>query len=95
MPDDITPWLTQGGGFGLALAAVWAILRGLLIPARTHDAIVTNRDEQIATWKAAYEAEVKRGDEQAGHLKELLDVAHLTVDMVKAIPRPGARDPIT
>lgn len=87
MLEGLEPWIVQGGAVTLALAAVWAIFTGRLIPGRTHDAIVADKDEQIAAWKAAHESEVARGEVLAEQVGKLLALGDTTVGIVRAIPR--------
>lgn len=85
------PWIVQGGAVTLALAAVWAIFTGRLIPGRTHEAIVADKDQQIESWKAAHASEVERGEVLAQQVNDLLELSRTTVGIVRAIPR--AKDP--
>lgn len=47
----------QGGPWGLVGFGVLSLMRGWLIPARTHDRIVTLINQRAEDYKAAYETE--------------------------------------
>lgn len=81
----ITPTdLTAGVLLGIVILS---IVLGRLIPVRTAERELADRDAQIASWKAAYEAERQRGEVQAEHLGELMELSRTTVAIVQALPR--------
>lgn len=76
---------TDAGAVALLTLVVLFILTGRLIPRRTHEDVIADRDK----WQQAYfESEKARGleHEQTG---ELLQMARLGGDLLTALPRPG------
>lgn len=76
--NSVTPWIVQGGAVGLALAAVWAVITGRLVPRRVVDDIRADRDARVAEWKlradewrTAYQAT----EEARRHLTGQVDTA--------------------
>lgn len=65
-------------------AVVWMILKGSLVPGRTHDKIVADKDERITKLEAAY-------DKVAAQRDEMMELARTTVAIVQALPR--VKDP--
>lgn len=85
MLDALTPFAVPGGLTGLVLAVAWMVFVGKLIPARTHDKIVADKDEQIKLWKAAYDKAADQRDRLMG------GVASTTVAVLEALPKAGDR----
>ncbi len=92
MLDVLAPFAVPGGLSGLVLAGVWMILTGRLVPARTHDRMLADRDTQIDAWRSAHTAEMERGHALEAQVSELMELARTTVAVVKALPRP--KDPV-
>lgn len=84
MLDAFAPFVVPGGLSGLVLAVAWMVFTGKLVPARTHDKIVADKDAQIAKLQAAH-------DKVAGQRDELMELARTTVAIVQALPR--VKDP--
>lgn len=79
---------TDAGAVALLVLVVLFILTGKLVPRRTHEDVIADRDK----WQQAYfESERARGleHEQTG---ELLQMARLGGDLLTALPRPGHAD---
>lgn len=80
MLDVLPEWAPTGGAVAMLGAVVWAIIRGALVPGRTHREIVAHRDAQIATLQSA-------NDRLARQRDELLELAHLGVKVMEALPK--------
>lgn len=80
MLDALPPFVVPGGLSGLVLALAWMVFTGKLVPARTHDRIVADKDAQIEIWRAAAE-------KAAGQRDELIEVARTAVAVMEALPR--------
>ena len=85
----MSEWLDGLPVGGLSAAAILGIavlmiLRGQLVPRRTHDEVRTDRD----TWRAAWEASEEARRVQAQQLGELLELAKTTDHFIRALPRP-------
>jgi hypothetical protein len=75
----------DAGAVALLVIVVLLILNGRLIPRRTHEDVITDRDN----WRQAYlqsEAARKLEHEQTG---ELLEMAKLGGHILTALPHPG------
>lgn len=77
MLDALPDWAPSGGAVAMLGAVVWMILTGKLVPGRTHDRIVADKDAQISEWRATAEKVGAQRD-------ALLDAAHTTVKVVEA-----------
>jgi hypothetical protein len=79
---------TDAGAVALLTLVVLFILTGRLVPRKTHEDALTDRDN----WRQAYlesEAARKVEHEQTG---ELLEMARLGGHILTALPRPGQAD---
>ncbi|MFJ6729349.1 hypothetical protein ACIQPQ_31055 [Streptomyces sp. NPDC091281] len=79
---------TDAGAVALLTLVVLFILTGRLIPRKTHEDVITDRDN----WRAAYlesEAARKVEHDQTG---ELIEMARLGGHILTALPRPGNTD---
>ncbi|WP_420032214.1 hypothetical protein [Streptomyces sp. cg28] len=75
---------TDAGAVALLVLVVLFILTGRLIPRRTHEDLIADRDN----WRAAFlESEAAR---KADHdqTEELLEMAKLTGPLLAALPQP-------
>lgn len=80
--------VANGGAIGLLALVFLFVLTGKLIPRRTHEDLIADRDN----WRSAYlesEKARKAEHEQTG---ELLEMARLGGNILTALPRPGADD---
>lgn len=78
--------VADGGAIGLLILVFLFVLTGKLVPRKTHEDALADRDN----WRAAYlQSEVARREEheQTG---ELLEMARLGGNILTALPRPGA-----
>ncbi|MFM9703579.1 hypothetical protein [Streptomyces galilaeus] len=79
---------TDAGAVALLTLVVLFILTGRLIPRRTHEDALADRDN----WRKAFlesEAARKVEHEQVG---DLLEMAQLNTHILTALPRPGQAD---
>ncbi|WP_416476905.1 hypothetical protein [Streptomyces sp. LKA04] len=80
--------VADGGAVGLLILVFLSVVTGRLIPRKTHEDALADRDN----WRAAYlesEAARKVEHEQTG---ELLEMAQISGRILTALPRPGQQD---
>lgn len=78
----------DAGAVGLLVLVVLLVLTGRLIPRRTHEDVLADRDN----WRAAFlESEAARKVEHE-QTEELLEMAKLGGHILTALPRPGQAD---
>ena len=82
MLDALTPFAVPGGLTGLVLAVAWMVFVGKLVPARTHDKIVADKDAQIAKLESAYDKVVDQRD-------RLMGLTDTTVKILESLPKAG------
>lgn len=76
-------------GLGALLTlVVLLILTGRLIPRRTHDDVITDRDN----WRSAYLESEKARQAEHDQTGELLEMARLGGHILTALPHPGHAD---
>jgi hypothetical protein len=85
----VEAWLDQLPIGGLSAGAILSIvvlmiLRGALVPRRTHEECRADRD----SWRVAWEASEEARRVQAAQLGELLELAKTTDKFIRALPRP-------
>lgn len=80
------------GATGLLAGVVIMILRGKLVPRSTLDDLRTDKDSQIATWKAAYETAVAGQDVQREHITALLEANRTTTQVIQSLPKAARGD---
>lgn len=85
--DFLGPWTP----IGLLLAAVAAVLSGLLWPLRTVKLMLADRDRQIADWKAAFTAEAERGRLRDAQTAELLELSRTGAKALQALTEMSRR----
>ena len=68
----------------LLLVAVYFVFSGRLVPRRTYDDMVQERDD----WKAAHTISETVRREQAKQIGELLVQARATDALIRSLPRP-------
>ena len=87
--------LSQLGGVGTLSAAgllglvVLLIMRGDLVPRRTHEEMRGDRD----AWRAAAEVERKRQDAQGEQIDELIDSHRTVVHVIETLQRAAGGAP--
>lgn len=78
----------QGGAAALLTLVILLILTGRLIPRRTHEDVIADRDN----WRSAFlQSEAARRVEH-DQTEELLEMAKLSGHILTALPHPGKAD---
>lgn len=78
----------QGGAAALLTLVILLILTGRLIPRRTHEDVIADRDN----WRSAFlQSEAARRVEH-DQTEELLEMAKLGGHILTALPHPGKAD---
>jgi hypothetical protein len=80
------PW-AQIGPTGLLTILVLLILIGRLVPRRTLEDVLHDRDE----WRAAHRISEAARVESARQVEELLEHARTTDEIIRALPLAGQR----
>lgn len=89
---DWTAVLTPSlGATGLLAAVVIMILTGRLVPVRTLEDLRRDKDDQIKTWKTAYERAMAGQDLQREHITALLEANRTTTHVIQALPTLNER----
>jgi hypothetical protein len=83
----LAPFAVPGGAVGLLGAVAWMVFTGRLVPGRTHERMLADKDKQIEDWRTAHAAEVERGEVLAAQVSKLLTQGDITVGIVQALPR--------
>lgn len=83
---DSIPWDHIGVGSGWALVALFVVLvyRGILIPRRTYEDVMHDRDE----WRAAHRISETARQVGQDQVAELLEHARTTDAFIRALPHP-------
>ncbi|MEU9946999.1 hypothetical protein [Streptomyces sp. NPDC047939] len=80
--------VAQGGAVALLALVVLMVLTGRLVPRRTYDDLLSERD----TWRAAHtESEAARASERAQN-QELLELSRTSAHALQAMPRMALDD---
>ncbi len=80
--------IAQGGAVALLALVVLMVLRGYLVPRKTYDDLLKERD----TWREAHTvSEAARALERA-QTKELLELSRTSAHALQALPRVGQGD---
>jgi hypothetical protein len=74
----------EGGAWALVTIAVLMVLTGRLIPRRTYDDMVADRDN----WRQAFHASEEVRRMQDKQVEQLLTVAEVGGRIINALPRP-------
>ena len=78
-----------GAGLGALLTlVVLLILTGRLVPRRTHEDVIADRDN----WRQAFLQSEAARKEEHDQTEELLELAKLGGHILTALPRPGQAD---
>lgn len=72
MWDSLGVLTVQGGPWGVIVLTIVAIIRGWLIPRRTHQERVSDLKQQAEDWRAAYLSEQKVSAEKDKQISILL-----------------------
>lgn len=83
--SQLLPWLPSAGATGFALAILYAILRGLLIPRRTVDSQVAELQQVVALWREAAAAKEQVVAEMLPLVRQGLDNDKLTIALIGAL----------
>lgn len=85
---DWTAVLTPSlGATGLLAAVVVLILTGRLVPRSVLEDLRKDKDDQILTWRTAYERAMDGQDVQREHVSRLLDASRTTTQVIQALPQ--------
>lgn len=92
--------VAQGGAVGALTLVVWAIVTGRLLPRRTVEEILKDRDSRIATeqargdeWRRAAEAQDARNDVLARQVEHLLEATRTTNTLIEGQRQASERLP--
>jgi len=69
----------------LLLAAVWLVLTGRIVPRKTYEDIVCERND----WREAHKISEQSRAEMAQQIEELLEHARTTDALIRALPSVG------
>lgn len=90
--------VVQGGAVGALTFVVLAIVTGKLLPRRTVDDMLKERDRAIATeqargdeWRKTAEAQDARNDLQARQIEHLLEATRTTNALIEGLRRASER----
>lgn len=78
--------LTLGGPWALVALFVVFIMRGDLIPRRTHDDVVRDRD----AWRSAHQVSEDGRHEALRQNREMLEAVHTANHVLTSLPQPTA-----
>jgi hypothetical protein len=79
-----------GLSIGTLLTLVFLmVMRGDLVPRRTHEETRADRD----TWRKAWEASEEARRVQAAQLSDLMELAKTTDSFIRSLPHPGGESP--
>lgn len=89
MPSELMGFnITQGGAVALLTLVVLMVLTGKLVPRRTYDDLLKERD----TWREAHTvSEAARTSERA-QTQELLELSRTSAHALQALPRMGLEE---
>lgn len=89
--DGLAAFLTPTlGAGGIILLVVLMVLRGALVPRSTVDMVVTEKTQQVATWKALAEGRQELIDLQQRQLDMLMGTAQTTERVLDAVSEAAA-----
>jgi hypothetical protein len=84
---DLVRLLIQSGSFGaLAAVLVAMVLRGDVVPRRTYDDIVRDRD----AWRTAHGVSEEGRHEALRQTREMLEVVHTANHVLASLPQAAA-----
>lgn len=72
----------------LLLAAVWLVMSGRLIPRRTYEDMIKDRDN----WREAHRIAEAERIQQSQQINELLEVGRTVDAIMNALPHPNDRN---
>lgn len=83
--DSVPLSLFDGVGVVTVVLLVgWMVWTGRLVPRRTHEDALHDRDE----WRAAHRISEAARVEMSGHFESLLEHARVTEAVLRALPHP-------
>ncbi|MET9445467.1 hypothetical protein [Streptomyces sp. NPDC006610] len=80
--------VVDGGAVGLLVLVFLFVLTGKLVPRKTHEDALADRDN----WRAAYLESEKARQVEHEQTGELLEMARLSGNILTALPHPGQTD---
>lgn len=81
-------FLGIGSGWLIVAVGVLGLLRGTVVPRRTYDDALHDRDE----WRAAHRISESARAEAVGQVQELLEHARTTDAFIRSLPNPRRED---
>ena len=81
----------DGGAIGLLILVFLFVLTGRLVPRKTVEDLLAERDY----WRAAHTEEVKARQAERELTNELLEVARAADQVFASLPRPAPREEVT
>lgn len=87
MLAELGPW-GDVGALGLLLGAVWLVMTGRLVPARTVDQMRRSYEQQITDWRSTAQTAMKTTETLAAPLGEVVELARTTESVVRALAPP-------
>lgn len=86
--DNLPPGLVDNlGVVGVVLLVGWLVFTGRLVPRRTYEDIIHDRDE----WRAAQRISETARQVAADQVDELLEHARTTDAFIRSLPHPEGR----
>ncbi|KPC96252.1 hypothetical protein ADL27_04635 [Streptomyces sp. NRRL F-6602] len=80
--------VAQGGAVALLTLVVLMVLTGRLVPRRTYDDLLKERD----TWRDAHTLSESARTRDAAQTQELLELSRVSVHALQALPRALGED---
>ncbi|MGW1468540.1 hypothetical protein ACWCPT_29860 [Streptomyces sp. NPDC002308] len=77
--------VTQGGAVALLTLVVLMVLTGRLVPRKTYDDLLKERD----TWREAHTVSEKARTAERAQTQELLELSRTSAHALQALPRMG------
>ena len=71
----------------LLLTAVWLVMSGRLIPRKTYEDLLRDRDD----WREAHRISEAERVQQSQQISALLEVGHTVNEIMNALPHPHER----
>ncbi|MEU5660063.1 hypothetical protein ABZ802_31260 [Streptomyces sp. NPDC047737] len=80
--------ITQGGAVALLTLVVLMVLTGRLVPRRTYDDLLKERD----TWREAHTVSESARTSERAQTQELLELSRTSAHALQALPGTGLQD---
>ncbi len=89
---DFGSFLTPAtGATGILTVVVLSVLWGKLVPRATLDDLRQDKDQQIQTWREAYQKSEEAREIMRGQITELLQLARTTTHVMNAVQEAAGR----